>query len=114
MTSKAGKQKREGCYCSLEMRQPYGIGVLVTRFERGSKGFVNTQVLRSGEGIEIQFGGSAQMNFRREENLSLKNLPSAVKFSLQENESDYKVTREDPAAERFVDTGVLLLFQGIA
>ena len=48
MTSKPSKQKREGCYCTLEMGQPFGIGVLVTRFERGSKGFVNTQVLRLG------------------------------------------------------------------
>jgi hypothetical protein len=54
------------------------------------------------------------MTIRRQKNHSRKNFCPAVKFSLQENESDYKVIREDPAAERFVETGVLLLFQGIA
>jgi hypothetical protein len=65
MTSKPSKQKREGCYCTLEMGQPFGIGVLVTRFERGSKGFVNTQVLRlgvepAGEPTWEQFGGTGE------------------------------------------------------
>ena len=43
-----------------------------------------------------------------------KNLCLVVKFSLQKNESAYKFNREDPKTERFVETGVLLLFQGIA
>ena len=54
------------------------------------------------------------MKIQRQKNHSGKNFSQAIKFSLQENESDYKVTIEDPAAERFVETGVLLLFQGIA
>lgn len=54
------------------------------------------------------------MKIQRQKNHSRKNFCLAVKFSLQENESDYKFRREDPKTERFVETGVLLLFQGIA
>ena len=45
---------------------------------------------------------------------SRKKFPLTVKFSLQENESAYKVIGDDPKAKRFVETGVLLLFQGTA
>jgi len=54
------------------------------------------------------------MKLQRQKNHSGKKLSLAVKFSLQENDSDYKSLEKDPAAERFVETGVLLLFQGIA
>ena len=54
------------------------------------------------------------MKFCGQKNHSRKNFSLAVKFSLQENESDYKFMRDDPKAKRFVETGVLLLFQGIA
>jgi len=54
------------------------------------------------------------MTIQREKILSRKNFCLAVKFSLHGNDSDYKSLEKDPAAERFVETGVLLLFQGIA
>jgi hypothetical protein len=72
------------------------------------KGFFNDQLLRSEMVI---FSGAESMEIQRQKNHSRKKISPAVKFSLQENESHYKFIGDNPKAKRFVETGVLLLFQ---
>ena len=111
------ERSRNAANLRLKITAPRCWRLPVVRLTCKSQGFINTPLLRSAAvaaSVKSENNGGESAMSVAEKIHCPKKFPLTVKFSLQENESAYKVIGDDPKAKRFVETGVLLLFQGTA